>query len=268
MKLTVLGTGHATVKNIYNTCFVMENQQEYLLVDAGGGNRILKQLELANISLNDIHHMFVTHKHTDHILGVVWIVRMISTKILNGQYKGTLTIYCHEELIETIKTLCTLTLQKKLTDLFDKQILFVGLEDGDQHSLLNCSFTFFDILSTKAKQFGFVCEYEGEKIAFCGDEPFNETCLHYVKDCTWLLHEAFCLYRDKDIYKPYEKHHSTAKDAGHLANLLHTKNLILWHSEEDTQDNKKELYTKEASEKFKGNIYVPSDLDIIKITRT
>ena len=43
-----------------------------LLVDAGGGNGILQQLEKAGIRLGDIHDMFITHAHTDHILGAVW----------------------------------------------------------------------------------------------------------------------------------------------------------------------------------------------------
>ena len=46
-KVIILGTGNAGVKNCYNTCFALKNKNEYLLVDAGGGNGILKQLELA-----------------------------------------------------------------------------------------------------------------------------------------------------------------------------------------------------------------------------
>mgnify|MGYP003294422263 CR=1 FL=1 len=55
----------------------------------------------------------------------------------------------------------------------------------------------------------------------------NENCYEYVKDASWLLHEAFCLYSQKDIYKPYEKHHSTALDAGKLAKSLNKAIIIL-----------------------------------------
>ena len=40
-KVIILGTGNAGVKNCYNTCFALKNKNEYLLVDAGGGNGIL-----------------------------------------------------------------------------------------------------------------------------------------------------------------------------------------------------------------------------------
>ena len=39
------------------------------------------------------------------------------------------------------------------------------------------------------------------------------------------LHEAFCLYEDADRFKPYEKHHSTVKDACEAAQKLHVENL-------------------------------------------
>ena len=46
MKITMLGTGHATVTNCYNTCFTISENNKHFLVDAGGGNGILKQLAI------------------------------------------------------------------------------------------------------------------------------------------------------------------------------------------------------------------------------
>ena len=45
--LIMLGTGHAMVTRCYNTCFCIQNAEDYLLVDAGGGNGILSRLEEA-----------------------------------------------------------------------------------------------------------------------------------------------------------------------------------------------------------------------------
>ena len=52
MKLTMLGTGHATVTKCYNTCFVLSEQDRHFLVDAGGGNQILRILEEEAIPLS------------------------------------------------------------------------------------------------------------------------------------------------------------------------------------------------------------------------
>ena len=44
-ELIMLGTGNATVTKCYNTCFILKTKETVLLVDAGGGNGILNQLE-------------------------------------------------------------------------------------------------------------------------------------------------------------------------------------------------------------------------------
>ena len=38
MKLTILGTGNATVTECYNTCFALSDGNRHFLVDTGGGN--------------------------------------------------------------------------------------------------------------------------------------------------------------------------------------------------------------------------------------
>ena len=123
-RLIVLGTGNAQAIHCYNTCYAMQKGAEYFLVDAGGGNGILSQLDKAGIPLESIHNIFVTHAHNDHILGMVWMIRMIATSMNKGTYDGTLTIYCHEELVHTIKTLTKLTVGKKFYKHFDERIVF------------------------------------------------------------------------------------------------------------------------------------------------
>ena len=77
-QIIMLGTGNAGVTRCYNTCFAIRTAENVLLVDAGGGNGILVQLEKAGIAIERIHDMFVTHAHTDHILGAVWVIRMVA----------------------------------------------------------------------------------------------------------------------------------------------------------------------------------------------
>jgi ribonuclease Z len=80
-----------------------------------------------------------------------------------------------------------------------------------------------------------------------------------------LLHESYCLYSQRDKFKPYEKSHATVKDACENADNLNVKNLILYHTEDKNILDRKQLYTNEGSEYFKGNIIVPDDLDVINL---
>ena len=76
--IIMLGTGNAHATRCYNTCFTLHSSGgALLLVDAGGGNGILAQLEKAGLEFADIKDVFVTHAHTDHLLGVVWLIRMM-----------------------------------------------------------------------------------------------------------------------------------------------------------------------------------------------
>lgn len=267
-KLIVLGTGNAQATHCYNTCFALTAGEEYFLVDAGGGNGILASLEKSHIPLDQIHHIFVSHAHSDHILGMVWMIRMIATRMNQGSYQGMLHIYCHEELVQTIKTLTTLTVGKKFTRHFDERILFHIVHDGETKSILKHTFTFFDIRSTKEKQFGFsLTTEEGIKIAFPGDEPCRDYLFPYVEGSDWLLHEAFCLYSQRDIFKPYEKHHSTVKDVCELAQRLQIPHLVLWHTEDRSLSSRKAAYTEEGMAYYHGDLLVPEDQEIIRLTK-
>lgn len=268
-QITMLGTGNATVSQIYNTCFVLQTPSTLMLVDAGGGNGILAQLKKIHVQISDIHHLFVTHAHTDHVLGGIWVIRMV---VQCKGYEGLLHVYGNDKVIKVIKTIIDMILAKKQLAKVAERVVFHQLEDGDCFEVGDMKLECFDIQSTKEKQFGFRAELpssdESDKplvLACLGDEPYNEQNRRYIVGADWMMCEAFCLYADRDTFKPYEKCHSTALDAGKLAEELGVKNLILYHTEEKTLTNRKENYTREAAENFKGRIFVPDDLEVIEL---
>ena len=269
-QITMLGTGNAMVSQIYNTCFVLQTPSTLMLVDAGGGNGILSQLKKVNVQISDIHHLFVTHAHTDHVLGVIWVIRMVAQ--CKG-YEGLLHVYGNDKVMKVIKTIIDMILAKKQLTKVAERVVFHQLEDGDCFEVGDIKLECFDIQSTKEKQFGFRAELPSSSdesgkplvLACLGDEPYNEQNRRYIVGADWMMCEAFCLYADRDMFKPYEKCHSTALDAGKLAEELSVKNLILYHTEEKTLANRKENYTREAAENFKGRIFVPDDLEVIEL---
>ncbi|HEY5562642.1 MAG TPA: MBL fold metallo-hydrolase [Clostridiaceae bacterium] len=266
--INILGTGSAMVTKCYNTCFTLSSGKEHFLVDTGGGNTILTNLEKLSISLDKIHHVFISHRHNDHISGIIWIIRGIAEKMNDNKYNGDLTIYCHKDNIDAINTIAKLLLEEKFTKHMGERILFSEIYDGCQKSILTWNIEFFDIRSTKLLQFGFSLKLsKGQKVTFLGDEPYKEELYKYANNADYLFHEAFCLYSQRDIFKPYEKHHATVKDAcGNAANLK-IKTLIMFHTEDKNIIRRKELYIAEGKEFFKGNILVPDDLEIIDLLR-
>jgi len=264
--INILGTGSAMVTKCYNTCFTLSDGRDHFLVDTGGGNTVLVNLEKLGISINKIHHVFISHSHNDHMTGIVWIIRAVSQAIIDGKYDGTLTIYCHKDNIAGIKTISSVLLEEKFTKHFGGRIRFKEIYDRCELNILNWNVEFFDIRSTKLLQFGFNGMLEnGKKVTFLGDEPYKEELLEFADKADYLLHEAFCLYSERDIFGPYEKNHATVMDACKNAEKLNAKTLIMYHTEDKNILNRKKLYIEEGCEFFRGTILVPEDLDVIRL---
>lgn len=267
-KITILGTGNAVVDRCYNTCFVLETSATKLLVDAGGGNGILRRLKEAGISIADIRHLFITHAHIDHILGAVWIVRMVAQC---AGYDGVLNVYGNDKVQSVLRTIVDMTLAKKQLAKGAERVAFRELRDGEKFAAGDIAMQCFDIHSAKEKQFGFRAELPTDarhpplSVVCLGDEPYNQANHAVVERCNWLLCEAFCLYSDREKFKPYEKNHSTALDAGRLASELGAKNLLLYHTEDRTLETRRENYTREAAQNFGGRIVVPDDMEVVEL---
>lgn len=266
MKLTMLGTGNALATARYNTCFVLSDGDKHFMVDGGGGNGVFRQLSLGGFDWMDMREIFVTHKHIDHLLGIVWMTRMICQFMTHGEYKGEANIYANDEVIGLLRNAAKNLLPDKENHHVDGRLHLIAVKDGEEKIIHGHKTVFFDIHSRKAKQFGFRMELgNGGTLSCCGDEPYNENCESFVKGSTWLLHEAFCLHSQAEIFDPYEKHHSTVRDACQTAARLGVENLLLYHTEDKTGADRKRLYLEEGRPHFSGRIFVPEDLEVLPL---
>ena len=86
-KIIMLGTGNGGTIDLYNTCFVIQNDKTNFLVDTGGSIEIINRLKQVDIDYKSIRNIFISHSHTDHILGLFWLFKRISGDALNGKIK-------------------------------------------------------------------------------------------------------------------------------------------------------------------------------------
>ena len=161
MDLIFLGTGNAHVTECYNTCFALRENGRIFLVDTGGGSGILHQLKYSGLNWREIHDIFITHKHVDHLLGAIWLIREFYTGITEGEYEGDVTFYGHDEVITLLRDIAFQLLPRKETRMFDDRIRFKVVTDGQTRTIIGKETTFFDIVSIKAKQFGFSLDLGG-----------------------------------------------------------------------------------------------------------
>lgn len=264
-QLIVLGTGAAIISKYYNTCFALFNGEEYFLVDGGGGS-ILRQFDLAGIDWHKMHHIFISHAHTDHIFGVVWALRKLTHMMQQQDFEGDVFLYGHQEVLDKVKTICALTLSASQMARLQQQVVFTAVTHNQQRTINGYGFTFFDVFSDKVLEYGFhLVLPSGDTLVFLGDEPFHEKNRSLVQNCTWLLSEAYCLERDRSIFNPHQHNHNTVKETCAIAQQLAAKNLIIWHTEDRTFGEKAPLYLKEGQLYYHGNLLIPEDLAVIQL---
>jgi ribonuclease Z len=264
-KIIMLGTGNGFTFDLYNTCFILKNGDKNLLVDAGGSAEIVRRIEKAGYKLKDIHDIFISHCHTDHLLGLMWLFKRFARMYTSQGYIGELNVYCNEEVANSINNIYPSLLPPSATQAIKNNVKIHILQNNEVVNLAGYDIKFFDVYPKKNMLYGFETTLNsGKRLVFLGDETCNPILYDRIKNADYLMHEAYCLDVEEPIFKAYEKHHSTVKSVCQEMNKLNIKNLILYHTEE-SHTNKKELYTQEAKDFFENNVLVPNDMDEIKL---
>lgn len=257
-KLIMLGTGHAMTTECFNTCFVYENEHGKMLVDTGGGQQLLGRFRTAEINADEIDCVFLTHRHTDHLLGLPWFVRMRRRNLAQNPIR----ILAHEELCGETEALLRIIFPD-LAEEIGRSLILIPLQDGEVRTECGRQIMFYDIQSERDQQFGFVMTLEnGGKFVYNGDMPFHESNRERMQNADYLMHEAYAL--TEDMHQSRGGHSSVAQTAKY-ADSLGAKTLIIVHGGDRNLSQRREKYTFEASEHFKGNILVPYDLETINL---
>lgn len=263
-KIIVLGTGAGISINCYSTCFLLENNDKYLLVDTGSGNQILHQLKSKNVDVNKIHDIFISHKHIDHLLGIIPLIRYILQQHRIKKYNGNLCIYCDSEIKQIIDTFILNTFHEAHKFLYKEIVEYNFCENYKKFSIIGYDIEIMNLYSTECIQYGFkTILNSGKSIAFLGDVPCSEKIYNDIQNFDWVLHEVFCLEKEDAIFKAREKNHSIVVEVAENMEKINVKNLVLWHTIDNNIENRKKLYIEEAKKFFSGNVYVPNDLDEI-----
>ncbi len=260
--LHFLGTGHAHVSQCYNTCFFYQEQNHIFLVDGGGGNQILGQLQNCGISLQDIHHFFISHAHTDHLLGAVWIVRLYASALCDKKIGEFLHIYGNIDVLSKLQKLCTMLLQPEYLQFINSGIMLHNLTDGKSIPFFGTTIEFFDLHAVTAPQMGFqITTPQGLRLVFCGDEPYRLPKNTYLSNADWAIHESTLIYPPTTASNV----HACIRSACELAEEFHVRNLILCHLPDDQLTTRKKTVLEEGKRYFSGNLFCPDDLDVISL---
>lgn len=266
-KLIFLGTGHALAYHCYTTCLALTDGHRTFITDGGGGNGVFMQMERAAMSPDEVTDLFISHCHTDHLIGAIWLVRVIGHQFDRSGRTTPLHLYGHKKVLDTFRTICGLLLSGQVMSHFDKDIIFHEVTSGDTHTIGPWQVTFFDTGAAKTIQYGWRAMLaNGKSVVFLGDEPLSDVGLPYAKNADYLIHEAMCLESEASRYHPHRIHHSSVVDAANNATRANAKTLILFHCEDTDLDSRKMRYIAEATPHFAGAVFAPDDLDVLTLS--
>lgn len=200
-------------------CYLIKSEDTNLLLDAGISNRAIKNgLESLGVSLKDIHGIFLTHDHIDHIKGIKTLLKNTSCPLYASH--GTL-----EALI------------KKVSPLPYERLIEVS--SGDVIETGNIEAKAFDLSHDTEEPISFTFTSNGYKACVVTDTGYvSRDIFENIKDCHILALEA---NHERNILLygsyPYPLKLRILSDVGHLSNeaCAHVLTEILKASPEDAR---------------------------------
>ncbi|MCK4491050.1 MAG: ribonuclease Z [Candidatus Altiarchaeales archaeon] len=300
MKLIFLGTsGCIPTKDRGLPALLIKYLNNQYLFDCGEGTQ--RQMRLAGINFMRIDHIFITHLHADHFLGLGGLIQSMDFL----ERTRTLNIYGPWGLKETMDHMLSMgTFRPDFLTLNIEEVEEGNVVEGDrftvsctraEHTRNSLAYCFEEkskrkFLKKKALslgvpeghmfsrlQHGRSVEVDGKevdpddvlsdpipgrKIVYSGDTRPCDSVTELATDADILIHDA--TFSHEELEKTEDAAHSTTKQAAEVAKKAKVKKLFLTHiSQRYTNPLKLE---EEAREVFPES-YVAEDLLSVKVER-
>ncbi|MCW3121129.1 MAG: Ribonuclease [Flavipsychrobacter sp.] len=295
MKVTILGNNSALPAfGRHPTAQAVSVYGEVLLIDCGEGTQI--QMQRFGLRWRSVHHIFISHLHGDHYFGLPGLITSMSllgrtaplhlyapaelkpildailsvadtvlcypfyfhplaeegSAVIVDDISFSVTAFpvehrirCHGFLVER-KTRGRKLLPDKCSEYGIPAAFYERLKQGEDY-------TRKDGVLVKNEQ---VTETgpSVKRYAYCADTIFTESFLPYIMNADTVYHE--CTYLEADAHKATTRYHSTAAQAGQIAKMANTKQLLLGHFSSKYKELDK--FYEEASAHF-ANVFVTEE---------
>lgn len=228
LKVTLLGTGTPTPRlSAFSASTLVEAGGQKLLFDLGRGSTM--RLFQKRIPLGAINAHFITHMHSDHVVGLpdMWLSGWIATPwasrktpmVLFGP-KGTVA------MTENLTKAFADDIRIRMDDehLKPEGVAFAAkdIEPGLVYDKDGVKVTAIEVNhGDKIKpSFGYVIEYDGKKVVLSGDTKYDERVARAAKGADLLVHEVCIIQPDLSksypAYREIEDHHTSPEEAGRI----------------------------------------------------
>ena len=237
IKVTILGSGTPRISfERFSQSILIEHKQDKYLFDAGRGALI--RLYQSNILPNEIKNIFITHLHSDHILGFSdilmtgWVYHRDSPLQIYGPegmknfVKNTLKAYEDDINVRTQ--------DPENLDILGLQSNVVTIYDGFNYQNNGLTIEAFSVKHEPfTHAFGFKIYNSKYCVVISGDTTYSETVIEKAKGCDLLVHEI--AHASEHTLKKYPKakgvisYHTNAVEVSDIINKTYPRLTVLNH---------------------------------------
>ncbi len=239
IRVTLLGTGcPPPVMNRFGPSTLVEAGGEILVFDAGRG--ALQRLFQLQVPIKDVHALFLTHLHSDHIVGLpdMWL-----TGWVNGRREVPFRVWGPAGTVAMMKHLDEAFEFDIRIRLYDDrphpQGILVQAQDiteGLVYERNGVKVTAFAVdHAPVTPAFGYRIDYAGHSVVLSGDTRYSENLIRHAQGVDLLIHEVavpeslrragYAAERAKAILD----HHMTPAQAGEVFARVKPKLAVYSH---------------------------------------
>lgn len=223
IEVTLLGTGDPTPRvDRFGPSTLVETDSLALLVDAGRG--AMQRLFQLGVSTADLDGIFLTHLHSDHVVGLVdlwltgWVVDRRERPLRVYGPVGTRALVDHLRQAFAFDVEIRIAEARRSPD--GVRIEVVEIEDGFVWDRDGATVRAFAVDHRPVEPaFGFRIDAGGRAVAFSGDTRYSESLIRHAAGVDLLVHEvaeAPEAFKAEHPDLPRLAHHTQAEEAGRV----------------------------------------------------
>lgn len=236
IKVTLLGTGTPQpLMERFGPGILVQAGDKTLLFDAGRG--CLQRLRQLNVAYDSIDALFLTHLHSDHIVGLpdLWLTGWLLTKrhdpLLVFGPTGTkqMTDYLQKAYEFDIK----MRIEDDKAPVEGGKLTTTDIKEGTVYEKDGVKVIAFLVDHYPiVPAFGYRIEYEGHSVVLSGDTRYSENLIKFATGTDLLVHEVVIApdtLKKTDPKYNILAHHTTPEQACKVFNIIKPKLAVYSH---------------------------------------
>lgn len=266
IKVTLLGTGTPQpIMKRFSVSTLIQAGSENLLFDAGRG--CLQRLLQINVTYASINGLFLTHLHSDHIVGIPdlwltgWIISRRARPLMVFGPTGT------KAMMNKLRKAFAFDIKMRVED--DKRseegskFLVKEIREGvvyERNGVKVIAFLVDHYPIVPA--FGYRIEYNSHSVVLSGDTRYSENLVKYAKGADLLIHEVAIAPDTLSKLDPQYNilmHHTTPEQAAKVFNQVHPKLAVYSHIVKIHGLNEEDIM-KKTKTNYAGPVIMGEDL--------